>query len=106
QDFARRRHDRPAEAVDLSAIIRQSVEMARSTLEEKNSLSGRSAHVEASLPSLPPILGGPAELRQIFVNLLLNAQDAMPGGGAIRIGARFSDDTVVVTVEDEGQGIP
>ena len=107
QDFARRRHDRPAEAVDLSAVIRQSVEMARSTLEEKNFLLGRSAHVEASLPSLPPILGEPAELRQIFVNLLLNAQDAMPGGGAIRIGAKVcDDDTVVVTVEDEGQGIP
>ena len=106
QDFARRRHDRPAEAVDLSTVIRQSVEMARSTLEEKNSLSGRSAHVEASLPSLPPILGEPSELRQIFVNLLLNARDAMPRGGAIRIGATVCDDTVVVTVEDQGQGIP
>ena len=106
QDFARRRHDRPVEAVDLSAVIRQSIEMARSTLEEKNSLLGRSARVEASLPSLPPILGEPAELRQIFVNLLLNARDAMPRGGAIRIGASVCDGAVAVTVEDEGQGIP
>jgi PAS domain S-box-containing protein len=106
QDFARRRHDRPAESVDLRAIIRQSVEMARSTLEEKTSFLGRSAHVEISLPGLPPILGEPAELRQIFVNLLLNAQDAMPHGGTIRMGAQVRDDTIVVTVEDEGQGIP
>ena len=106
QDFARRRHDRPAEAVDLGAIIRQSVEMARSTIEERTALLGRSTHVETSLPGLPLILGEPAELRQIFVNLLLNAQDAMPDGGTVRIGAKLCQDAVVVTVEDEGQGIP
>jgi len=38
QDFARRRHDRPMRAVDLSTIIHQSLEMARGTLEEKNAL--------------------------------------------------------------------
>ena len=86
--------------------MRQSVEMARSTLEERSSLLGRSTQVEANLPDLPPILGEPAELRQIFLNLLLNAQDAMPEGGAIRIGATVGKEAVVVTVEDEGQGIP
>ncbi len=106
QDFARRRHDRPVRAVDLKSIVRQSVEMARSTLEERSSLLGRSTQVQADLPDLPPILGEPAELRQIFLNLLLNAQDAMPGGGAIRIGATVGQEAVVVTVEDEGQGIP
>ena len=77
QDFARRRHDRPVQAIDLRAIVRQSVEMARSTLEEKSFLLGHSTRVEANLPALPPILGEPAELRQIFLNLFLNAQDAM-----------------------------
>jgi CheY-like chemotaxis protein len=80
--------------------------MARSTIEERTALLGRSTHVETSLPGLPLILGEPAELRQIFVNLLLNAQDAMPDGGTVRIGAKLCQDTVVVTVEDEGQGIP
>ena len=106
QDFARRRHDRPVQAVDLKAVVSQSVEMARSTLEERGSLLGRSSRVEANLPDLPPILGEPAELRQIFLNLLLNAQDAMPEGGAICIGATVGKEAVVVTVEDEGQGIP
>jgi PAS domain S-box-containing protein len=39
QDFARRRHDRPIESVDLNSIIDASVEIAKSTLEERNSLS-------------------------------------------------------------------
>ena len=106
QDFARRRHDRPAESVDLSAIISQSVNMAKSTLEEKNFLFGRSIRINADVSALPPVLGEPGELRQIFLNLLLNAQDAMPAGGTIRITGRIEREAVVVRVEDEGQGIP
>lgn len=106
QDFARRRHDRPMKAVDLSGVIQQSVAMVRSTLEEKGSLLGRSASIEVRLPNMPLVLGEPVELRQIFVNLLLNAQDAMPQGGAIRIGGKTEPDSVVIRVEDEGQGIP
>ena len=106
QDFARRRHDRPVKAVDLATIIHQSLEMARGTLEEKSALLGRSTNVDLNLPYLPLILGEPSELRQIFVNLLLNALDAMSKGGAIRIAGKAIPDAVVVTIEDEGPGIP
>ena len=106
QDFARRGHKGLVENVDLKEIIRQSVEIAKSTLEERNLLLGRSIRVESKLPALPLIVGEPAELRQIFLNLLLNAQDAMPAGGTIRITADAHDDKIVVSVEDEGQGIP
>jgi len=106
QDFARRRHDRPVKAVDLAAIIRQSVDMVRSTLERRSSLVGRPISVEVNVPAMPLILGEPVELRQTFVNLLLNAQDAMPRGGAIRIGGEAGADAVTITVEDEGHGIP
>jgi PAS domain S-box-containing protein len=106
QDFARVRHDRPIESVDLNAIVSQSVEIAKSTLEEKNSLSDRSIHVETDILKLPLVLGDPGELRQIFLNLLLNAQDAMPLGGTIRIAGGREDGAIVIRVEDEGQGIP
>lgn len=106
QDFARRRHDRPAESVNLNSIISQSVEIAKSTLEEKNFLLGRSIRVEVEVPGLPWVLGEPVELRQIFLNLLLNAQDAMPVGGTIRITGGLEGEAIVVRVEDEGQGIP
>ncbi len=106
QDFARRGDDRQIANLDLNAIIRQSVEIAKSTLEERNSLLGRSIRVELNLPGLPLTAGEPAELRQVFLNLLLNAQDAMPAGGTIRITATVQNRTIVVTVEDEGHGIP
>jgi signal transduction histidine kinase/ActR/RegA family two-component response regulator len=106
QDFARRRHDRPVTPVNLREIIRESLEMVHSTLEQRSSVAGASISVESNLPELPLILGEPAELRQIFLNLLLNARDAMPAGGAIHIGGNFSPHEVVITVEDEGNGIP
>jgi PAS domain S-box-containing protein len=106
QDFARHRRDRTTESVNLNLIINQSVEIAKSTLEEKNSLLGRSIRVEVNVPDLPWVLGEPVELRQIFLNLLLNAQDAMPVGGAIRISGCRGAEAIVVKVEDEGQGIP
>src|SRR5215469_10462217 len=106
QDFARRRHDRPVENVNLNEVIGESVDIAKSTLEEKNFLSDRAIRVEVEVPALPFVLGEPGELRQIFLNLLLNAQDAMPVGGRIRITGRREREAIVIRVEDEGQGIP
>ncbi|MBV8477861.1 MAG: response regulator [Acidobacteria bacterium] len=106
QDFARRRHDRPVESVDLNAIIGESVQMAKSTLEEKNLLLGKSIRVELELPKLPLVFGDPSELRQLILNLLLNAQDAMPAGGTIRISGQVEHELIAVRVEDEGYGIP
>jgi PAS domain S-box-containing protein len=106
QDFARRGHEQQVEHVDLSAIIAQSVEIAKSTLEERNFLQGRSIRVEAKVPRLPLIVGDAAELRQTFLNLLLNAQDAMPAGGAIRITGSVREGDIAVNVEDQGCGIP
>jgi PAS domain S-box-containing protein len=105
QDFARRRHDRPAETVDLNAMIVESVQIAKSTLEEKNFLLGKSILVEVEMPRLPPVFGEPSELRQLILNLLLNAQDAMPDGGTIRIRGHVGPEAIAVRVEDEGYGI-
>jgi PAS domain S-box-containing protein len=106
QDFAGRGHERPVENIDLNVIIGQSIEIAKSTLEERNLLLGRSIRVESKVPGLPMIVGEPAALRQTFLNLLLNAQDAMPAGGTIRITGDVQDGRIIVKVEDEGQGIP
>jgi PAS domain S-box-containing protein len=106
QDFARCRHDRPSESVDLAAIIAQSVQMVKSTLEEKNLLLGKLIRVEVEVPELALVLGEPSELRQMFLNLLLNAQDAMPAGGSVRITGRVELEAITVSVEDEGHGIP
>jgi len=45
-------------------------------------------------------------MERVFENLIGNAIEAMPGGGAIEISAERNDSIVVVSVEDTGPGIP
>jgi PAS domain S-box-containing protein len=105
QDFARRRHDRPLKPIDLGTIIHEALETIRTTLEKANTLSDRPTRIELDLPHLPLIVGELSDLRQVLVNLMLNALDAMPAGGTIRIGGKSLSAAVAVTVEDEGHGI-
>jgi two-component system NtrC family sensor kinase len=53
---------------------------------------------------LPPIHGNPGKLQQVFLNLLLNAKDAMPGGGRLRI-ATLVNGHVEAVISDSGSGI-
>lgn len=58
-------------------------------------------------PDLPSLLVDPDQIRQVFLNLILNAGDAMPDGGRIRVASRFDPalGAVDVTVSDTGSGI-
>lgn len=54
----------------------------------------------------PPIRGNPHELQQVFLNLFLNAIQAMPDGGTVRVtGSAEGEDAVRIDVSDEGAGI-
>jgi len=56
-------------------------------------------------PAIPPVLGDREKLRQVFVNLFVNALDATESGGSVRIFTRVRGDRVVVEVRDDGKGI-
>ena len=47
-----------------------------------------------------------SRIERVFFNLIANALEAMPHGGQIRIGARKSENCVLIEVEDTGPGIP
>ena len=55
-------------------------------------------------PKLPAIQGNAGRLQQVFLNLFLNAKDAMPGGGTLRV-ATLNGESVSVCVSDTGSGI-
>src|SRR5690606_8908833 len=50
--------------------------------------------------------GDPQRLAQVLINLLSNARDASPPGGAIRVHSEAAEHSVELIVEDEGTGIP
>lgn len=62
--------------------------------------------VKEYAPELPAILGNFTKLQQVFMNLILNARDAMPDGGQLTLRTDARDAVVQVDVIDTGVGIP
>lgn len=60
--------------------------------------------VEDLLP-VPPVIGSASELREVFTNLILNAVDAMPGGGGLVLSCRPLGARILVEVADGGVGM-
>lgn len=57
-------------------------------------------------PESPQVFGNSGKLQQVFTNLLLNARDAIPSGGSIRISTMPSEDhSLMIEVSDSGTGI-
>jgi len=54
----------------------------------------------------PIVLGVEHKLQQVFLNLFLNARDAMPRGGWLSVGTRLEGEQAIVEVADTGSGIP
>lgn len=106
QNFARQQGAADFEAVDLNGLVRDAIEITRTRwLDDAQSL-GISYTVELEAADLPPILGDSSQLREVFVNLIINAIDAMPNGGALRISSAKGDGSLRVRFADEGVGIP
>lgn len=62
--------------------------------------------LETDLRPSAPVLVDRAQIQQVVLNLLANASEAMPRGGRIRVTTGDVDGWAVLTVEDEGPGIP
>jgi signal transduction histidine kinase len=107
EDFlqlARSRDLVPVE-LDVRAVVEKVLDFLGGELER------RQLTLERELPEgLPSIAGEEPKLRQVLVNLLLNAFEATPAGGKVRVSARAADagetGRVALVVEDSGGGIP
>jgi signal transduction histidine kinase len=102
QDFLQ--FARPRELVlkplDLGPVLTAIVGLLTSEAER------RGLRIEQRIPTdLPPVLAEDEQLRQVLMNLTLNALEATPAGGRISLSARTADTEVVVSVEDNGPGI-
>ena len=88
------------ETIDVRGPLSDALEFVQPTFEEKG------VSLSASLSTEPCIIAGnPAELEQLFLNLLLNAYEATPSGGAVTVEAMRVEADVVVITSDGGPGI-
>jgi signal transduction histidine kinase len=102
-DFSRQR-DVHVERLDLGALLRSTTKLAGNQIK----LAG--ARLDVDVPDdIPAVHGDGQQLAQVFVNLYLNALDAIAHGGVIRVAARPAPADpryVQVEVSDNGRGIP
>ena len=86
--------------VDLNRVIRETATLIGHQLEKVG------VQTELQLAeSLPAVRGNSGKLQQVFLNLFLNARDAMEGGGVLRVRSWSEDGLVRIDVLDTGQGI-
>ncbi len=96
---------RPAQVdtgpVDVNAVINDVL-----SLLEHQMRTGRIQVRKELAATAPVVLGIEYKLQQVFLNLFLNARDAMPKGGWLSIVTRSSPEGAIVEVADTGSGIP
>jgi len=84
---------------DINERVEEALKIVGNELKYK-------CRVHKRLGKLPPIRCYPNRLNQVFINLLVNAAQAIPEQGEIRIQTEATDTHVVIRVSDTGQGIP
>lgn len=89
------------EELDLNRIIRETLQLIQPQLQKAR------IEVTEDLDETPgTVKGNSGKLQQVFLNLMLNARDAMDGGGRLTVSTRIAGDQAKVEIRDTGCGIP
>ncbi len=97
-DFARL-YPRQKVATDLKDILENTLNLVR---YDKNF---RKIEIRSDVQDTPPLKIDPDQIQQVFLNLILNARDAMPDGGSLDISVTQSNGNVLMRFADTGHGI-
>ena len=88
------------QAVDLNTVLDEILLLHEKQLQEND------IKIKTSFePTLPQISASKDQLRQVFLNLVANARDAMPDGGTLRVTTAANPENVRIEIADTGTGI-
>ena len=106
QNFARwQRHEQSVQPLDFNELVRQTLELTRHKWESLAHARGTPIAVQLDAAAKEPMLGSPAELREVLTNLVFNAVDAMPHGGQLSLRAWSTATDLYFSVRDTGVGM-
>ncbi len=92
---------------DIRELIKQSLDFTMPRWKSMAQAKGIDYHIDKeSIKEVPAVLCNPTELREVFINMINNALDAMPEGGSISFSTWGGDDTAFVSITDTGEGMP
>lgn len=106
QTFARKSPAREFEMLDVSSLLNDAIEITRTRWQNEARLRGLEYQVTLVAESGQHALGSASELREVFVNLIVNAVDAMPNGGQLSIDCVREGDRLQLQFADTGTGMP
>jgi len=105
QDFARQRRDHDFELVSIDQILLDASEITRPRWKNCAEASNIHITVDLQIGSNALVMGDDSELREVLVNMVFNAIDAMPEGGTLSLSTRTVNESVVIKVVDTGVGM-
>ncbi len=105
QDFARQRRDHDFEPVSIDQILLDVSEITRPRWKDRAEAANVQISLDLQIHSKARVMGDESELREVLVNMVFNAVDAMPNGGSLTLAAEDDGDSVVISVGDTGSGM-
>jgi signal transduction histidine kinase len=103
REYSRQSPETRTEDIDLNRLVHEASEIARPRMASRG---GRMNRIQEELGAIPLVAGRSGEIVSALVNLIVNAIDAMPGGGTIVLRTGESDGGSWVEVADDGPGMP
>jgi len=101
-----RQQDETFAAVDLNQVARQSIDLTRPRWKDEAQARNVTIEIDTDLAAVHRVIGDERGLREVVVNLILNAVDAMPESGRITLRTRPEGECVALAVSDTGVGMP
>ncbi|HEV2704744.1 MAG TPA: ATP-binding protein [Pyrinomonadaceae bacterium] len=105
QDFARQRRDHDFEAVPVEQLLNDVSEITRPRWRDRAEAVGIHIDLVIDVRTKALARGDGSELREVLVNMVFNAVDAMPSGGRLTLSAEDAGDRVRLSVGDTGMGM-
>ncbi len=94
------------ESFDIRNLITQSLDFTSPRWKNEAQANGVDYKIMVDgMKSVSPIMCNPAELREVFINIINNSLDAMPDGGNLLFSTWSNDNTVIVSISDTGDGM-
>lgn len=106
QTFARKSPAKEFEILDITGLLNDAIEITRTRWQNEARVRGLEYEVILNAESGQHTFGSASELREVFVNLIVNAVDAMPKGGKLSISGHRHGGRLRLQFADTGTGMP
>ena len=91
---------------DIKYLIREAIDFTMPRWKNMAQSKGISYYmITDDMEEVPEVFCNPTELREVFINMINNAMDAMPDGGSISFSTKSDKNTIFLSVSDTGKGM-